>query len=205
MIQRWNVLFDFGNVLYDFDYGRFFRAVAPYSRASADQLRALLFEGDPTMAYRFETGAVEPDDFIRWYKETGGIDLPDETVKRSFVDIFTPHEPGLAVARECAATTRIGLISNTNKLHFDSYMGRLPLLETFSTIVLSYEVGEMKPHRALFQRAVDELECRPEDCVFVDDLEENVAGARDFGMAGIHYLPDVDLRAELGRLGRLGR
>lgn len=192
-----NVLFDFGNVLYDFDYGRFFRAVAPHSAISETRLRSLLFEGEYSAAYRFETGATDPDDFLHWIREEAGIDLPLETIRHQFINIFSPHEPGIAVARECAEQTRIGLISNTNRLHFDGYMRHVPLFNAFSTVVLSFEVGSMKPDEELFRRAIEQLNCPPDDCVFIDDLAENVAGAEKFGMLGIHYLPGTDLRSEV--------
>ena len=193
--MSFNVLFDFGNVLYTFDYGRFFRALAPRAGLSAEGLRVLLFEGNPSASYRFETGAIQPEEFFQWYRREGRIDLPEEEIEKLFIDIFTPHEPGLAVARECGERTRIGLVSNTNKTHADHFMRHSPEYETFSAVVFSCETGAMKPDHSLFRSAIEQLDCRPEDCIFIDDLEENIAGARDFGMVGIHYTPGTDMRA----------
>jgi FMN phosphatase YigB (HAD superfamily) len=39
------------------------------------------------------------------------------------------------------------------------------------------------------------------ECVFIDDIEENVRGAEAVGMAGVHYRPQSDLEAELEELG----
>ena len=39
------------------------------------------------------------------------------------------------------------------------------------------------------------------DCIFVDDSEKNVAGARDIGMRAVHFVEPIDLRAELRGLG----
>ena len=192
-----NVLFDFGNVLYTFDYGVFFRAMAPQSRKSEEELRQLLFDGSPSAACRFETGRIDPGEFINWYKAEAGIDLPETVIRQSFLEIFSPHEPGLLVARECAAVTRIGLVSNTNRIHFEEYMRHVPDFDLFSVVVLSYSLGAMKPDERLFQCAVNELNCEPEDCIFIDDLAENVSGAESFGMTGIHYLPGTDLRREV--------
>ena len=43
--------------------------------------------------------------------------------------------------------------------------------------------------------------CAVDECVFIDDLPENVEAAVKFGMAGIVYRPETDLAAELRELG----
>ena len=39
------------------------------------------------------------------------------------------------------------------------------------------------------------------DCIFVDDSEKNVVGARNIGMRAVHFVEPIDLRAELRGLG----
>jgi putative hydrolase of the HAD superfamily len=55
----------------------------------------------------------------------------------------------------------------------------------------------MKPGREIYQDALDKLGCSPGDCVFVDDLEANVAAAEAFGFRAIHYRAGMDLSAAI--------
>ena len=51
-----------------------------------------------------------------------------------------------------------------------------PLLERFDALVLSYEVGAVKPEPAIFEAALKAIECRPAECFFADDIAGNIEG-----------------------------
>jgi putative hydrolase of the HAD superfamily len=55
----------------------------------------------------------------------------------------------------------------------------------FDTVVLSGEVGMRKPEQEIFLHAARTLGLDPAECVFVDDMEANVAAARACGMTGV--------------------
>lgn len=196
-----NVLFDFGNVLYWFDYERFFTRAATHSRHTPAELRELLFRGADSVSLRFETGRIPAAGFMDWLRRDAGIDLPENELRDAFVDIFTANEPVIALANRLADRVRIGLVSNTNEIHFESFVRRIPVLSRFSAVGLSYRAGAMKPEPPIFQTVLDQLGCRAEDCVFIDDIVEYVAAARNMGFDAIHYLPGVDLESELADRG----
>ncbi|MFP8959691.1 HAD family hydrolase [Streptomyces nanhaiensis] len=49
-------------------------------------------------------------------------------------------------------------------------------------IVYSHEIGVLKPDLRAYEAACAAMGARPQDCLFVDDLPENVEAAREFGM-----------------------
>jgi putative hydrolase of the HAD superfamily len=55
----------------------------------------------------------------------------------------------------------------------------------FDAVVLSGEVGMRKPEQEIFLHAARTLGLDPAECVFVDDMEANVAAARACGMTGV--------------------
>ncbi len=59
------------------------------------------------------------------------------------------------------------------------------LEELFDTAVISAEVGLHKPQPEIYRLAAERLVVPPEECVFVDDLRENCAGAEAVGMTAI--------------------
>jgi epoxide hydrolase-like predicted phosphatase len=59
------------------------------------------------------------------------------------------------------------------------------LEELFDTAVISAEVGLHKPQPEIYRLAAERLVVGPEECVFVDDLRENCAGAEAVGMTAI--------------------
>ena len=67
-------------------------------------------------------------------------------------------------------------------------------------LFISCELGARKPFREYFQQVLQALDCAPDQAVFVDDLIENVQGARNVGMHGIHYTSNADLFERLAAL-----
>jgi HAD superfamily hydrolase (TIGR01509 family) len=58
-----------------------------------------------------------------------------------------------------------------------------------------------KPDLVIYKRALDILGRPPERILFIDDREENVAGAEAVGMKGIRFEGAEALRSELAKLG----
>jgi putative hydrolase of the HAD superfamily len=54
-------------------------------------------------------------------------------------------------------------------------------------VVLSGEVGMRKPEERIFLHAAETLGLAPQECVFIDDIEANVAAAVACGMTGVHH------------------
>jgi putative hydrolase of the HAD superfamily len=117
-------------------------------------------------------------------------------------DIFTPVLPVIDVlARVKAAGYRTLLLSNTDPERFGFVRRRFPEILFFDDYVLSYELKLLKPEPAIYRAAAAKAGRLPEECVFIDDMEENVKGAVAAGLAGVLYRPETDLAAELRKLG----
>jgi FMN phosphatase YigB (HAD superfamily) len=73
----------------------------------------------------------------------------------------------------------------------------------FDDIVCSAQVGMAKPEAEIFQLAASRLAVTPEECVFVDDWDQNVEAAKKIGMTGVLYRVDKgdDLAALLAAVG----
>lgn len=71
----------------------------------------------------------------------------------------------------------------------------------FRDIVVSGQVGVLKPGPAIYRLLMDRNRLRPEDCIFIDDSPANVAGARALGIDGILFTGAGALGAELARRG----
>ena len=72
-----------------------------------------------------------------------------------------------------------------------------PLLDHFEGVVISAEVGLMKPDPRIYPLAADSLAVQLDESVFVDDFIENVEGARQVGMQAIHFVDPKQARREL--------
>jgi putative hydrolase of the HAD superfamily len=97
---------------------------------------------------------------------------------------------------------RLVLGSNTNPMHARQIRRQFaPLLARFHHLVLSFELGAMKPSAAFFEACVTAAERPASLCVFIDDVPENVAGARRAGLSAVLYQEPAQLGADLAALG----
>lgn len=91
----------------------------------------------------------------------------------------------------------LGICSNTNELHMDYLQSINPCFAEAQHIIFSYQVGALKPDPAIYQ-AVEAATGQPAaEHLFLDDLPENVAGARAAGWDAICFETPEQVQAEL--------
>jgi putative hydrolase of the HAD superfamily len=75
----------------------------------------------------------------------------------------------------------LGVVSDTWP-SLDRVFKNVGLREYFSTFVMSSVLGITKPHARMYKKALEELELRPEQVLFIDDSVRNIKGARKLGI-----------------------
>jgi len=199
-----SIFFDFGNVVAFFDYlilfGRFGGRIGLSAEEFRDRMAA---RGFASLLADFERGVLTPEQFTAAFCERGEIEVSFDRFVADWSDIFRPNESVCAlIAALKAAGHPIFLGSNTNVLHTKHYRRQFAAtLDLMDGFVFSYEVGHNKPAPEFFQ-ACSRMACAPpESCIFIDDLPENVAGARAAGLRGIVYRDTESLIGDLLGLG----
>ena len=104
-----------------------------------------------------------------------------------------PMHAVFPVVRE--AGLRTGLLSNSWGVA-DYPRDLFPGL--FDVVVISGEVGMRKPEERIFRHTAGLLGLTPQECVFIDDLEVNVAAAEAVGMTAVLHDDPVVTIARLG-------
>jgi len=195
------VISDLGRVVLWFDNNIFLRKLADAAGKPFSDVKAMV-HGDLELFRRFDGGAVTPNFVFKKVTELVGADMPYEAFFEMYNDIFSLNAPAVDVlSRVKAAGYKTLLLSNTDPERFDFVRHRFPEILFFDAYVLSYELRLLKPDPAIYMVAAHLAGTSPQDCVFIDDMEENIAGAVATGLAGIHYRPETDLAAELKKLG----
>ena len=67
----------------------------------------------------------------------------------------------------------------------------------FDMVVISGECGMRKPEEEIFLHTAKTLGLEPQQCVFIDDMEANVAAAVACGMTGVHHIGAAETAAAL--------
>ncbi len=193
------VISDLGKVILYFDNHIFFRKLAEYCPYSARDIAARV-HGHRDMIRAFDTGKLEADDFYRDVTRTLEADIGQEAFFRIYCDIFSLNPPVLDLLRRLKAGYKMILLSNTDVKRFHFIKKKFPEILFFDDYILSYEVGCLKPDPRIYKEALAKADVLAEESVFLDDLPENIEGARAVGMNAILYEPHTDLAAELEKI-----
>lgn len=113
--------------------------------------------------------------------------------------------PGMIELVEALDAARVPLfaITNFSAEFWPRFRATAPVFDRFRDILVSGEVGLVKPDPAIYALAIERFGVVAADCVFIDDRAENVAGAVAAGMTGIVFTDAADTRARLEGLGLL--
>lgn len=72
--------------------------------------------------------------------------------------------------------------------------------DAFDQIVISAEVGMVKPEPPIYKKVLSDLDVKPREAVFVDDFPENVAGAKAVGLEAIQFISPKQTLQDLEKL-----
>lgn len=151
-----------------------------------------------------EVGKITEKEFWEGFIKDAGAtgELPSGSLlQREFKKRFTPDEEVLHISQRLKEKgLKIAIISNTNVPHAE-VMRASHLFDEFETVILSNEVGFRKPEKGIYELAIEKLAVAPDEAFFVDDLPENVEGARKAGMHGILFINEEQLVNEIRALG----
>jgi putative hydrolase of the HAD superfamily len=195
------IISDMGRVILWFDNEVFIRKLAVTATLSEDKIKEAA-HWNLGLLTDFDRGSILPGDFYRRVARAVGSTIGEAEFYEIYNDIFSLNPPALDVLRKQKDAGRtLLLLSNTDILRFGYIREKYPEILMFDDYVLSFELGMVKPEPEIYLEAARRAGCRPEECVFIDDMPENVEAAIKLGMTGIVYAPVTDLAAELEKLG----
>ncbi len=189
-----NIVFDMGKVLVDYDA----------------MLVCRHFTDDEALAKKVCTAVFDCQEWvfldIGVITEAEGVNkmisrLDTEEEKELAVKCFDHwHEYNLVTKLQMGDLIRdlkakgygIYLCSNASVRLLTCYKEVLPVAECFNGILFSAEVRCLKPQKEMYGHFFDRFDLKPEECYFIDDLPNNIAGAKACGMDG-YCFADGDL------------
>jgi len=195
------IVFDLGGVLIDWNPRHLYRKI---------------FNDDEAAMERFLAEVCTPE----WNaKQDKGRSLADATealiaaypaeepLIRAFYDRWPEMLSGAIegtveiLARLKEADYRLSALSNWSAETYPHARRRFEFFDWFDHVVISGEVGLVKPDCAIFDHLLAKAERSAAECVFIDDSPGNVAAAAGFGFDTIHFQSPSQLSDELMNRG----
>jgi putative hydrolase of the HAD superfamily len=196
------IFFDLGNVLALFDRERSVRQMAAVTGADERTVSEVVHDEDLQRA--LERGRIDWDGFHAEFVRRTNADVAAGTLAAAASDMFRLNVPILPVV---AALGRIGIplgiLSNTCDPHWQRLgaSGYAVLSRSFRELVLSHEVGAVKPDRDIYGLAAARAGVAADRIFFCDDLPIHVEAARAAGWDAEVFVSAHRLAEQLARRG----
>ena len=196
-----NVVFDFGNVLIDWNPAYLF---LPYFNGDQEKCR---FFTDHVCNREWFTRMDRGESMDKCVAELQ-IQYPEyadavATFRDRWFDMCSGEIPGMLELIQDLKSKGVGVYGLTNwpAETFDEARRRFKTIASIDNIVVSSHVKLAKPEPAIYQLLLSKYNLNPQECVFIDDRKDNVDAAHALGMKGIVFPGSADaLQKELAKI-----
>lgn len=193
-------LIDIGNVLKPFSHPKMCEQMAALAGVPAHRLRAEFL--DTGLFDDFERGLVTGEQVHAWFCDHFAVAPSVDELRIACSDMFgtEPLWPALLDGLK-ARGIRLVALSNTCDWHIRWIEETDVVLQRLDAVATSWQVGQRKPHRDIYLEAVRLAGCEPEECLYLDDIEDYVHAGRSHGIQAHLYVDVPTTRALLQSLG----
>ena len=147
---------------------------------------------------RWQTGRIKEHEVIRCIASHFDNALDERTIRHCVAAELLDVNPGtIALVEALRGSAQIACFSNTIPLHWEFLRTKYRILDLFDAALASHLLGAAKPSAEAFSRAAFELGAAENECLLIDDKQENVSGARRSGWRAIQFSNPAKLRAAL--------
>lgn len=194
------LLFDFGGVTTEIDFGR---VVRRWSELAGHDLAPLWRGYVPGETYfEHERGLISDAEFFASLREEFQVALTDEQFLDGWNSIFVGVFPEIdEQLKRAAARMPIYAFTNTNRAHEQYWsVAYADMLRHFRHVFVSSTIGYRKPDAEAFAYVAKEMGVRPERILFFDDSKANIEGARTSGFQTVLVRNNADIAEALARV-----
>ena len=114
-----------------------------------------------------------------WVRQLYGQGKPEE---------FVAVDGAVALLRELRKTYRLALTTTRGRVDVDRFIAQFGLDGEFTAIVTRDDVKRLKPHAEPVQRAAEELELPPEQCIVIGDTSMDIRAGKRAGALTVGVL-----------------
>ncbi len=198
-----NLIFDLGNVLYDIDFTKTYKAFE--TLGIPDFENHFTLNKSDELFFDLEKGLVNELDFYNRFRKLFLMKLTDEQIGTAWNALLIGfRKVSIDWVKANNQLYNTYLYSNTNQLHYDYFIAQFekeigggPFNSLFKKPYYSHEMGQRKPDPASFTFILEKEGLFAEETLFIDDNEPNVIAAASIGLQILHLKPGMVIEKEL--------
>jgi putative hydrolase of the HAD superfamily len=196
------LIFDLGNVLYDIDFTKMYKAF--------DELGVPNFENHFTLNksdqifFDLEKGFINQEEFCNGFNALYKLTLSHHQIINAWNSLLVGYrKESIDWVKEHNGQFDTFLYSNTNQIHYDYFIPQFSreiggnFENLFKTPYYSHKMGQRKPDPASFQFILDKEGLKAEETLFIDDNEPNIIAAASVGLQVLYLKSGMRVEKDL--------
>jgi putative hydrolase of the HAD superfamily len=180
------IVFDLGNVLIPFDYSRTIERINTVEPGLGDRFYEF-YRLNYNIHRDFERGKITEEKFINKMLSAMSNKIDADTFCDYYSDIFTLNEDVISLLPKLKKSYDLFLLSNTDSIHKKYRWEKYDFLKYFDDIILSFEVGSVKPEERIYSEVENASGFSSEEHFYIDDIQEYVDVAKKIGWDAVLF------------------
>ena len=190
------IVFDLGNVLIPFDYSRLLNKLNEIDEGLGERF-AKRYKENYHVHRGLEKSEISEEEFLKIMREWTEGKVRDEKFLVYYSDLFTEDKEVSSLLPLLKKDYLLVLLSNTNAIHKKYGWENYEFLKYFDKMILSHEVGAVKPEEKIYRAVEKFTKASPEEHLYIDDIEEYTEAAKKLGWDAITFVNAQQLKEEL--------
>ena len=190
-------VFDWGDVIALMDTPGFAKTIAERHGITADKFH------DIESCHRTKNNAGKLTDlqYVKAINKDLGLSLNKKEFFKEFLEGFVKINSELIeIIKNLRNNYKIIMLTNNHE-NFMGYVKKLEFSRLFNKIYNSYDHKLAKPDPKFFNKVLKDSKLKAEECVFVDDNENNIKAAKLLGFKIVHYKSFEDFVLRIASMG----
>ncbi|MDB5175687.1 MAG: HAD-superfamily hydrolase, subfamily variant 3 [Candidatus Saccharibacteria bacterium] len=186
------VIFDFFDVIRTDGYNRWLKQHG-YEREDAFL----------AASEKHDRGDYSDKEFFKAIADASGETV--EQIEKELEADNVLNEPLVDYISTLRGKYKLALLSNSSSEYLRNELAKYDLEKYFDEIVISSEVGLIKPEPAVFEHIMQKLNVQPQECIFTDDNPKHTDAAVKLGIHGIVYTSVPELKQQIEKIAKTSK
>lgn len=181
-----NIIFDIGNTLLEYDMGSYLSKHFK-DPALLNLLYSTIFKSEEWVA--LDRGIITEKAALKsFYKQQPQLKKEIAKVMQTWEQSLLPKTEALQCLQALKAKKyKIYLLSNASKKSFGYIKKTYAFPKIAKGYLISYQTKLIKPEKEIYERFLSKFKLKAEECLFIDDLKENLEAAEKLGIRGTSF------------------
>lgn len=194
------IVFDMGGVIIHFDENKYYEYLSKKYNVDENKITNIMIP----LINKFDRGDITLGVLLDSISKNIGIKIPRKSWNYVFDTDATIDWQMISLIKSLSKNYKIYMLTNVNRSRYFRTNTMLKINnKLFNKKFISCYLHMTKPDRKIYQYVLAKTNLMPNEIIFIDDLIENVNGAREVGINSIVFRGYTDLVSKLERINVL--